>query len=97
MYGVEVVDDTAEAAYDYVWACVGGVSPIVIPPHTTRVDTLRMEGPNTFDGKTHAPTGKLEGEFRLLYDMSSCLTGRTKCQLSPTRQRSGPFRVHLAH
>ena len=94
MYGIEAVDDTADAAYDPAWGCVGGVSPIVIAPHTTRVDTLRIEGPNQFDGHTHAPMGKLEGAFRLLYDVGSCRPGRTTCQLRSVPQRSGTFRVH---
>ncbi len=95
VYGVETVNDTADAAYDAVWACVGHDSPIVIAPHAARVDTLRLEGPNEFDGKTNAPMGKLDGEFRLLYKVSSCWRGRTKCQLLPEWQRSGTFRVHL--
>jgi len=95
MYGVETIDDTADAAYDPVWACVGHDSPIVIAPSAARVDTLRIEGPHSFDGKTNAPMGRFEGGFRLLYQVSSCWRGRTKCQLLPEWQRSGTFRVHL--
>ena len=96
MYGVETIDDTAgDAAYDPVWACVGHDFPIVIAPHAARVDTLRIEGPNSWDGKTNAPMGKFEGEFRLLYNVGSCRPGPTKCQLLPEWERSGTFRVHL--
>jgi len=95
-YGVETIEDTADAAYDPVWACAGHDSPIVIGPHTARRDTLRIEGANAFDGKTNAPMGRFEGEFRLLYNVSSCWPGRTKCQLLPAWQRSGTFRVHVA-
>jgi hypothetical protein len=96
VYGVETIEDTAEdAAYDPVWACVGHDFPIVIAPHAARVDTLRIEGPNSYDGKTNAPMGRFDGEFRLLYQVSSCWAGRTKCQLLPEWQRSGTFRVHL--
>ena len=67
MYAVEVIDDTTDSGYDPVWACVGHDSPIVIAPRTTRVDTLQIEGPHSFDGKTHASIGRLEGDFRLVY------------------------------
>lgn len=95
-YGVEAIDDTTkESAYDGVWLCVGHDSPIVVAPHTARVDTLRIEGPNSFDGKTNEPLGTLEGEFRLIYTVS------TKCRepLCRTRseeRRSPAFRVHVA-
>jgi hypothetical protein len=94
MYGIEMVDDTTEdAAYERVWACVGHDSPIVIAPHAARVDTLRIEGPNAADGKTNAPMGKFDGEFRLLYNVSSCQPGRSRCQLLPEWERSRTFRV----
>ena len=66
MYAVEVIDDTADSGYDPIWACVGHDSPIVIALGATRVDTLQIEGPHSFDGKTHAPIGILEGDFRLV-------------------------------
>ena len=92
MYGIEPFPDTTEqAAYDRMWACVGHESPIVIPPHTTRVDTLPIEGPRMWDS-TGAPLGKLDGEFRLVYDASRCRKGRPTCPVQ--LQRSRPFRVH---
>ncbi len=95
-YGIVASGDTTEdPAWDPMWACVGHDYPIVIAPHAARVDTLRIEGPNSFDGKTNAPMGKFEGEFRLLYKVRSCELGRTKCQLLPELERAGTFRVHL--
>ena len=95
-YGVEVVDDTTEdSGYDPVWACVGHDSPIVVAPHAARVDTLRIEGPNAFDGKTNAPMGRLEGEFRLIYTVSTKCR-EPLCRARSEERRSPVFRVHVA-
>ena len=97
MYGIMVASDSTEdAAYNPVWGCVGHDYPVVIAPHTTRVDTLKIDGPNVFDGKTNAPMGKLEGEFKLIYVVGSCWRGRAGCRLVPRHQRSERFRVDLA-
>jgi hypothetical protein len=96
-YGVEAVDDTAEdAAYDPVWPCVGHDHPIVVAPRATRVDTLRLDGPNVRDGKTFAPMGRFEGRFRLIYKVGRCWYGRVKCNTLPEQERSEPFAVRLA-
>ncbi len=96
MYGVEAINDTTEgAAYDHVWACTGHDFPIVVAPHAVRVDTLRIEGPNSYDGKTNAPLGKFEGQFRLIYTVGPCWLGRPKCRIVPGPQRSQTFRVRL--
>lgn len=94
-YGVEAIDDTTkESAYDGVWLCVGD-SPIVVAPHTARVDTLGIEGPNSFDGKTKAPLGTLEGEFRLIYTVSTRCR-EPLCQTRSEERRSPAFRVRVA-
>jgi len=36
--------------------------------------------------------GKFDGEFRLLYKVTSCRPGRSRCQLLPEWERSRPFR-----
>ena len=96
-YGVEALDDTAEdAAYDPVWACVGHDHPIVVAPRTERVDTLRLDGPNVLDGKTYAPMGRFEGQFRLIYKVGRCWHGRGECNVFPAQERSEPFLVRLA-
>lgn len=95
-YGIEyVTDSTQDAAYDRVWACVGGVAPIIVAPNATRTDTLEIEGPNAFDGKTHAPLGVLEGDFRLIYTAGLCGPGQHDCGAPSEEQRSQVFRVHL--
>ncbi len=98
-YGVESLDSTQGSAYDEVWACVGHDYPIKLARGATRVDTLRIEGPNQWDGKTYAPLGILEGEFRLVYEVGTCerLGGGALCLLPLADRRSNPFRVRLAH
>ena len=95
-YGiVPVADSTEDAAYDPIWACVGHDRPVVVAPHATRLDTLQIEGPNSWDGKTNAPLGVFEGEFKLIYKVSQCWLGRRNCRILPDEQRSQAFRVHL--
>ena len=97
MYGVESVTDSAQdAAYDRVWACAGHDFPIVVAPHAVRFDTLRIEGPNAYDGKTNTPLGVFEGEFRLIYTVGPCWLGRPKCGRVPGQQRSQAFHVRVA-
>ncbi len=100
MYSIPLSDDstniTEGSAYDRVWACVGHESPIVIAPRATRVDTLRIEGPNIFDGNTKAPEGMLEGDFRLVYEVGTChREGEAKCLLPLEERSSGVFRVTI--
>ena len=96
MFGVEAVtDSTQDAAYDRVWACTGHDFPIVVAPHAVRLDTLQIEGPNEYDGKTNAPLGVFEGEFRLIYTVGPCWLGRPKCGRVPAQQRSQAFHVRL--
>jgi len=40
-------------------------APIAVPPGASRVDTLRFEGPQTWDGITGEIDGSLEGTMRL--------------------------------
>jgi hypothetical protein len=95
-YGVEAINDTTEdAAYDPLWACVGHDFPIVIAPRAMRVDTLQIDGPHAFDGKTNAPMGTFEGEFRLVYKVGRCWSGRATCRTPPELHRSQAFRVHV--
>ena len=94
-YSIPASDDTTEASgYDRFWGCVGHESPIVIAPHATRVDTLPIEGPNIADGRTNTPVGKLEGDFRLVYEVGTChREGEAKCLLPLEERSSGVFNV----
>ncbi|HEV7992443.1 MAG TPA: hypothetical protein VGP25_11505 [Gemmatimonadaceae bacterium] len=77
MYGVVQASETASIgiAYNGAWACVGHDRPIEVKPGETRVDTIRLRGPNAFDGITHKPIeGILEGRFRMRFPVQSCRT-----------------------
>jgi len=87
-------DTTQDSGYDRAWFCVGHDDPIVMAPGTTRVDTLRVEGPNVLDGHTNAPQGMLDGEFRLVYEVGTCHDeGVVRCLLPLEERSSGVFRV----
>jgi hypothetical protein len=60
---------TGESAYATIWACVGHDKQFAIEPGEVRLDTLQVEGPNSFDGRTHEPFGVTEGDFRLYFDV----------------------------
>jgi hypothetical protein len=69
IYSVQLVlpKNAEGAAYNPGWACVGGVSPIVIGPKATRIDTITLHGPTAYDNQTHRYVGVLAGLFRLGY------------------------------
>src|SRR5512143_966655 len=72
-YSIEPFPDTTQrAAYARMWACVSHDFPVLIPPHAARVDALRIEGPNAVDGRTYAPLGILQGQFRLISAVRPC-------------------------
>jgi hypothetical protein len=60
---------TVESGYSQIWACVGHDQQFAIRAGETRVDTLLVEGPNTFQGGTNTPIGVSEGDFRLYFDV----------------------------
>ena len=96
-YGVELVDapaasDRERAAYSGAWACVGHDRQIAVAPHSSRVDTLLIRGPNAWDGISHTPFGTLTGQMRLSYAVQRC-RGDGACALPPEAGRSNPFDV----
>jgi len=91
----EIHDPTSDSGYDEVWACVTHGSPIVISPGATRVDTLRIEGPNILDGRNYAPKGRLEGDFRLIYEVGTSSSSGQAAGLLPLEQRSSKI-FHVA-
>ena len=70
IFGIELDGGTDPfgAAYDGVWACPTA-APFVLPAGEARVDTLRIVGPNAFDGFTHKPYGALSGVMRVMYEI----------------------------
>jgi hypothetical protein len=100
MYSIPLSDDSANAtegsAYERFWPCVGHESPIVIAPGATRIDTLRITGPNILDGHTMTPQGRLDGEFRLVYEVGTCRReSEAKCLLPLEERSSRAFRVTI--
>jgi hypothetical protein len=72
IYGILSVEPELEAGYDPIWACVGHDNPILVGAGESRVDTLRLSGPNAWDGYTKEPFGTLTGRFQLSYAIGTC-------------------------
>jgi hypothetical protein len=99
LYGVGLEEgvgstDVDRSAYDGIWACVGHDRPIVVAPGDTRVDTLEIVGPNSWDGRTKAPLGVFEGRFRLGYRTRACPT-EVDCVRAGSPITSNAFAVRL--
>jgi hypothetical protein len=84
MYSVELEwPVSAEgAAYNGAWACVGGVTPIVVASGATRVDTITLRGPLAYEHDTQQPLGVLAGKFRIGYGAK--LSNAFQIKLPPT-------------
>lgn len=83
LFGVQLVtpDNPDGSAYDPIWACVGGDFAIVVEPGTTRTDTFRISGPNSFQSGTQVGYGQLDGMFEFAYGGSTC-SPATSCPAS---------------
>jgi len=97
IYGVELVDegDSWGSAYSALWACVGHDRQLRVDPGAVRADTLRVRGPNAWDGRGGKPYGALTGRMRLRYSVQSCRGDGRACP--PAAARSKVFRVELEH
>jgi hypothetical protein len=93
IYGIVSAAEGREAAYNPSWACVGHDLPIVVSAGDTRTDSLRIAGPNAWDGHTKEPFGDLAGRFRLSYAVSTC-RAVSGCELRG-RGESNEFEVRL--
>ncbi len=74
LYSVPSLDPELDSGYTPVQIC-GGYEPppvIAVPPGGTRLDTLEITGPHSWDGHTHEPYGTLRGRFRLGYELQDC-------------------------
>jgi len=94
IYGVVATNADLEAGYNPVWACVGHDHPIVVGRGETRVDSLRITGPNAWDGYTSEPFGTLTGAFRLSYNIAAC-PDAYGCGAMPLSVQSNEFEVRL--
>jgi hypothetical protein len=94
IYAVAATNAGVEAGYNPVWACVGHDHPIVLGRGETRVDSLRIAGPNAWDGYTNQPFGALTGAFRLGYSIAAC-PDAYGCGAMPVSVQSNDFEVRL--
>ena len=97
IYGVALVGQTDSwgAAYNPAWACVGHDKQIAVRPGETRVDTLKLTGPNAFEGSTNKGFGVTAGRFKLTYGTQSC-TGDGECPLrDESLNSSNEFTIRL--
>ena len=97
-YGIELVGplplrERPRAAYSPAWNCAGSDNKLSVEPGETRVDTIRLWGPTSWDGRTRQPRGVLDGTFRLAYTLDGCPVG-VACRTPYIR--SQPFDVITA-
>ena len=92
MYGVALIEpeDREGAGYNAVWACVGHNRPIEVRTGQVRIDTLRLDGPNSW--QFGVPRGVMEGTFQLSYGVQTC---REEAECALPRVYSDVFTVHL--
>jgi len=80
-YDVPAVPEDTGSAYSPVTMCAEIVPTpvIVLQPGASRIDTLRIVGPSSWDHYTKRPVGNLSGHFRLTYELSPC-AARLRCE-----------------
>ena len=66
MYVVNLISSGA-SAYNVPWACVGHDKHVAVAPDETFEVSLKIQGPNSWDGITKEPYGVLEGRFQLVF------------------------------
>ncbi len=92
---VELVgaDSALGSAYNEIPVSVGHSGQLAVAPHAVRVDTFRLEGPNSWDSRTGEIDGAFSGLMRLRYGLQRC-RGDRACELRGTPlERSSVFRV----
>ncbi len=96
-YGVVLANGSRSTTVGYnpTYACVGHDQQIAVPPGQSHTDTLIVQGPNMWDGKTGIPFGIMEGRFTLLYQAQTC-RGDGMCRLPESFGLSNPFEVTIA-
>jgi hypothetical protein len=93
-YGVELAGG-GKAAYDPIWACVGHDQQLAVAPGASRVDTLRLSGPNSFPNGGGRGLASIVGRMRLVYAVGGC-GGEARCPLPADAGTSNVFDVRLA-
>jgi len=85
---------TGGTAYARLWGCVGHDHQPEVLPGATRVDTLRLRGPNVLDASL-VPVGAFSGRMRIVYWLRGCRG--EGCPLLPREaSQSNAFDVRIA-
>ena len=84
-----------ESAYSGAWGCTGHDRFVKVLAEEQRVDTLRISGPNAWDGVTGEPFGLLEGHLQIFYEAFSCSNELDPCELPREAATSNVFTVNL--
>ena len=100
LFTLVIADSTATdprsgSAYSTVWGCVGHDRQFEIRSGAVRIDTLEVQGPNSFDGRTGEPFGRLEGKLRL-YFVVRRVPGEDVPQLPLSESVSNIFSVRVS-
>lgn len=87
----------SSAAYNPGWACTGGNPPIVVSPGAVRVNTLVLEGPNSFDeNRNYEPLASAtSGHFRLSYSVGWNCPTEGPCPTPDSLRFSNEFVVRV--
>jgi hypothetical protein len=95
IYQVELLDDSdgGASAYNGMWACAGHGHPIVVRSGEVRVDTLDLQGPNLFDGRSGELYGTLAGRMQIAYLVGCAPVG--ECEVDSAVGRSNDFTVQV--
>lgn len=80
-----------DSAYNRGWRCPG-TEPIEVLPGEVRLDSIRLGGPNAYTSTGGEKIGRLEGHFRLVYEIGTC-PEVSRCLIPIEERRSNAFRV----
>lgn len=63
-------DDSWGSAYNHAWACTGHSRHILVPAGASRIDSIRVRGPNVF--QNNQVLGLLSGNHQIVYEVTPC-------------------------
>ena len=88
VYGIELVSppNAEGSAFNPIFSCGGNDAPLVLPPRTSRTDTLLVRGPNEFNG-AGVGFGQVEGTVALVYQVYDCATACARADTILVRRR----------
>ena len=88
VYGIELVSppNAEGSAFNPIYSCGGNDRPLVLPPRTSRTDTLLVRGPNEFNG-AGVGFGQVEGTVALVYQVYDCAAACARADTILVRRR----------